>query len=151
MRRGLMFALLLPRLLQEDEEQQFIVIGPPEPEPSESDVTRGDWRDIGAGEHALFLYEDVAIDAARAGVRSEVVTGAVEADLIGYERSAGLFPGRHYRRKYGDGCFHARVYRDVVYLHFDNWDPARFPVRHWLEVGTGFIDGIRALWSNRNA
>ncbi len=50
-----------------------------------------------------------------------------------YERATGLMAGVHYRKARGNGCYHLRIHEGSAYLHWEKWDPRRFPVRHFLE------------------
>jgi len=68
-----------------------------------------------------------------------------------YQRDIGLKQGKHYRRKFGRGNFHLRITKDGVFLHWDKWDPRRYPVQHFLEVpglwkpiATGALSGAAA-------
>ena len=51
-----------------------------------------------------------------------------------YQRSEGLFQGRHFRRAHGQRCFHLRVHEGCAFLHWDRWDPRRYPLQHTLET-----------------
>ena len=61
-----------------------------------------------------------------------------EAGLLirqgGYLRAIGLLSGVHYRREFGDGCFHLRYHRERWFLHRDEDDPRRFPLEHFVSV-----------------
>lgn len=81
---------------------------------------------------------EVRVDSLEAGREVQLVALEV-AELLAlgeYERSRGLYPGRHFRRARGQGCYHLRVRPDgsAAWLHIDRWDPRRYPVRHFLEV-----------------
>lgn len=52
----------------------------------------------------------------------------------GYERSWGLLPGSHYRKVRGRGCYHLRVSEHRAWLHWDRWDPRRYPLEHFAET-----------------
>lgn len=65
------------------------------------------------------------------------ITGAALKILLDsgfYKRAIGLNPGIHYRKEWNKGNFHLRVTKDGAYLHWDKWDPRRYPIRHILEV-----------------
>lgn len=66
-----------------------------------------------------------------------------------YDPHFGMLPGRHYRRRVGDGCLHLRVSGRQATLHWDEWDPRRYPVRHWFEVpilaGATVLLGVVAI------
>ncbi|MGQ0503705.1 MAG: hypothetical protein ACT4TC_00120 [Myxococcaceae bacterium] len=51
-----------------------------------------------------------------------------------YQVSGGLRGGRHYRKERGNGCFHLRVLGEQAYLHWDQWDPRRYPLQHFFET-----------------
>jgi len=51
-----------------------------------------------------------------------------------YEDAVGLFPGQHFRKDRGDGCYHLRIHRNRAWLHRDRWDPRRYPVEHFFET-----------------
>jgi hypothetical protein len=55
-------------------------------------------------------------------------------DTGAYAPHRGIGPGAHYRKERGAGCYHLRVCDDVAYLHWDGWDPRRYPLRHVLET-----------------
>jgi hypothetical protein len=52
----------------------------------------------------------------------------------GWQRSTGLHPGTHWRKRDGAGCLHMRRHAGAYYLHRDEADPARRPVEHAAEV-----------------
>jgi hypothetical protein len=51
-----------------------------------------------------------------------------------YDESVGLAPGRHFRKARGVGCYHLRIHEGRADLHWDEWDPRRYPVQHFFEV-----------------
>lgn len=51
-----------------------------------------------------------------------------------YERHLGLGVGTSYRRARGNGCYHLRLRGRHACFHWDQWDPRRFRVRHFLET-----------------
>lgn len=73
-----------------------------------------------------------------------------------YQPSIGLFPGRHFRKRKGDGCFHLRLHDGQAWLHWDAWDPRRFPIAHVLETpalrgGSLALIGLGIFfWSQRD-
>ncbi|GEM_PF-6216401 len=54
--------------------------------------------------------------------------------LDGYDKASGLLVGKHFRKERGDGCYHLRVTNSGATLHWDRWDPRRFPLRHFFET-----------------
>ncbi len=50
----------------------------------------------------------------------------------------GLVPGQHFRKARGKGCYHLRIswLDGRGYLHWDRWDPRRYPVEHFFETPT---------------
>lgn len=60
-----------------------------------------------------------------------------------YRKATGLGAGAHYRRNRGKGCYHLRVSGGRAWLHWDRWDPRRYPVRHFFETP--------ALWATTGA
>lgn len=51
-----------------------------------------------------------------------------------YLEASGLGSGRHYRKQRQHGCYHLRIDGQRAYLHWDEWDPRRFPVEHFFET-----------------
>lgn len=52
-----------------------------------------------------------------------------------FRPATGMYPGRHFRSRDGDGCLHLRVLDNGrAYLHRDRWDPGVHPIRHVLEA-----------------
>jgi hypothetical protein len=51
-----------------------------------------------------------------------------------YELSTGLLPGVHYRKERGNGCYHLRLADSRAFMHWDAWDPRRFPIAHFFET-----------------
>ncbi len=62
----------------------------------------------------------------------------------GYARSYGLFPGIHYRKEWGTGCFHLRFNDGRAWLHWDRWDPRRYPIEHFFESPTLWVPAATA-------
>lgn len=56
--------------------------------------------------------------------------------LGGYELHKGLRPNsKHWRKPKCRGCYHITVHRSgPSRIHWDAWDPRRYPVMHSLEV-----------------
>jgi len=68
---------------------------------------------------------------------NRALTGAEAVLLIqagGYQRAFGLLGGDHFRKRRGNGCYHLRVVGPRAFLHWDRWDPRRFPVEHFFET-----------------
>ena len=65
-----------------------------------------------------------------------------------YEEARGILPGWHFRKERGEGCYHLRVRGDSAWLHWDRWDPRRYPIQHFFETpalwGTTAAVGILA-------
>lgn len=77
-----------------------------------------------------------------------VSSGEIEALLLSgeYLESVGLYAGRHFRKERGKGCYHLRVTNGQGFLHWDRWDPRRFPLQHLLETPELLVStGILAL------
>lgn len=52
-----------------------------------------------------------------------------------YRPHGGLGRAWHWRAPRGKGCYHLRIFGNkTADLHWDQWDPIRYPVRHALEV-----------------
>ncbi len=52
-----------------------------------------------------------------------------------YRAHGGLGRGLHFRARKGEGCYHLIIRRGrPAELHWDQWDPRRYPLRHLLEV-----------------
>lgn len=62
-----------------------------------------------------------------------------------YEESYGLLPGRHYRKRRGEGCYHLRVRGNLAWLHWDGQDPRRFPVGHFFETPMLWVPSALAV------
>lgn len=76
------------------------------------------------------------VDALDAQVELEVSVDELD-ELLGsleYEPARGLYRGAHFRKTRGVGCYHLRVHGPRAWLHWDRWDPRRFPACHLLEV-----------------
>lgn len=81
-----------------------------------------------------FLEEQYAdAQPSQTEVRISLMAAASMVEYGGYEAAAGLLPGNHYRKARGEGCYHLRVTDQGAFLHWDQWDPRRSPVRHFLE------------------
>jgi len=52
----------------------------------------------------------------------------------GYRQAMGLLRGKHFRKELGSGCYHLRMVGQRAWLHWDRWDPRRFPVQHFFET-----------------
>ena len=98
--------------------------------------------------------------ALSAGAQVEVPLEREEAARLlasgRYTPDRGLYRGAHWRAVVGHGCFHLRIRDGLAWLHWDRWDPRRYPVRHTVEtpelaVGSSsvmlgvLIAGLRAL------
>lgn len=57
-------------------------------------------------------------------------------ELNGYQPHAGLRPrSKHWRKPKDKGCFHITLHQNgKCRMHWDAWDPRRYPVRHFCEV-----------------
>ena len=57
-------------------------------------------------------------------------------ELDGYEPHIGLRPrSKHWRKPSGNGCFHITLHKKGrCRIHWDAWDPRRFPLKHLIEV-----------------
>ncbi len=91
-----------------------------------------------------------------AEARVDVLARQVEAELPlweahallqagGYQAASGLGSGRHYRKARHQGCYHLRIDGQRAYLHWDEWDPRRFPVEHFFETPTLWGSVLLAL------
>jgi len=76
-------------------------------------------------------YADAQASQTEVRISLEAVASMVEYG--GYEPAVGLLPGNHYRKPRGEGCYHLRVTDEAAFLHWDQWDPRRSPVRHFFE------------------
>lgn len=91
------------------------------------------------------------VDALAAQVDLVLTRGEAENLLASgeYAQSFGLRGGHHFRKNRGDGCYHLRVDGQRALLHWDAWDPRRFPVQHFFETpelwGTTAVVGVVAL------
>jgi len=56
--------------------------------------------------------------------------------LGGYELHRGLRPkSKHWRKPKEKGCFHITVHENgSARIHWDAWDPRRYPARHACEI-----------------
>ncbi len=56
--------------------------------------------------------------------------------LNGYEPHVGLRPhSKHWRKEKDSGCFHITIHKNgKCRMHWDSWDPRRFPVKHFFEI-----------------
>jgi hypothetical protein len=54
----------------------------------------------------------------------------------GYEPHFGLRPkSEHWRKSLEEGCFHITLHRKgKCRMHWDAWDPRKYPLKHFLEL-----------------
>lgn len=82
--------------------------------------------------------EDPECRVARLRNQVDIEIAMTEAQHLvcygGYEPATGLYPGEHWRRGEGEACFHLRVHGSRAWLHWDRWDPRRYPVQHFFET-----------------
>lgn len=82
--------------------------------------------------HPAELAVDELVAQVEVAIPLEVARELVE--LGGYAPARGMFRGRHWRRERGTGCYHLRVHDGSAWLHWDAFDPRRYPIRHALET-----------------
>lgn len=82
-----------------------------------------------------FFLEEQYADAqpSQTEVRISLEVAASMVGYGGYQPAVGLLAGEHYRKARGEGCYHLRVTGEAAFLHWDQWDPRRSPVRHFFE------------------
>ena len=85
--------------------------------------------------HSPSFPEERQADAQPSQTEVRISLGAAAGMVAygGYEAAVGLLPGGHYRKARGEGCYHLRVTSEAAFLHWDQWDPRRSPVRHFFE------------------
>ncbi len=80
---------------------------------------------------------ELAVDRLPAQTEMQIPMHVADAllDGGGYEAvSLGLKEGKHYRKQRASGCYHLRIEGGRAFLHWDQWDPRRHPLRHTAET-----------------
>lgn len=82
-------------------------------------------------------------------------------DLEGYEPHRGMFPGKHWRKAEGMGCYHYREHENKRWVHYDRFDPRRHPYLHVAEtpelrviflsagLGAGMLFAVLREWNRK--
>jgi hypothetical protein len=111
------------------------------------------------GDLSMLFHEEAAVQQLANQVNVDVAPAVAQAMIAygGYAPSFGLLIGQHFRKGLGQGCLHLRVFNGRAWLHWDRYDPRRFPLKHFFEspalwvpvAGVALVVGVPVALSRK--